>query len=63
MLAYLQRRSDVDSRRIGLFGFSMGAQIGIRTRIIFVACMTLATVLVWDLRLLLIPFGLTLAQS
>jgi energy-coupling factor transport system permease protein len=33
-----------------------------RTRVIFLICATLATVLIWDLRLLLIPFGLALAQ-
>ena len=30
MLAYLQQRPDVDPSRIGLFGFSIGAQIGLR---------------------------------
>lgn len=33
-----------------------------RARIIFVGCATLATVLTWDARLLLIPLGLALAQ-
>jgi energy-coupling factor transport system permease protein len=33
-----------------------------RARIIFTICVLLATVLVWDLRLLLIPFGLAVAQ-
>ncbi len=33
-----------------------------RARIIFVGCLTLATVLIWDARLLLIPLGLALAQ-
>jgi energy-coupling factor transport system permease protein len=33
-----------------------------RARFIFVGCASLATVLIWDLRLMLIPFGLALAQ-
>jgi energy-coupling factor transport system permease protein len=33
-----------------------------RARIIFVFCVTLATVLTWDARLLLIPFGLAVLQ-
>ncbi|HEX9439744.1 MAG TPA: energy-coupling factor transporter transmembrane component T [Roseiflexaceae bacterium] len=33
-----------------------------RARVIFIGCATLAAVLVWDLRLLLIPFGLALVQ-
>src|SRR5690349_19305314 len=33
-----------------------------RSRVIFLFCATLATVLIWDLRLLLILFGLALAQ-
>ena len=33
-----------------------------RARIIFVLCVSLATVLVWDVRLLLIPFALVLGQ-
>lgn len=33
-----------------------------RARIIFTICMVLATVLIWDLRLLLVPFGLALGQ-
>jgi energy-coupling factor transport system permease protein len=33
-----------------------------RSRMIFMICATLATVLIWDVRLLLIPFSLTLAE-
>ena len=33
-----------------------------RARIVFATCLLLATVLIWDLRLLLVPLALALAQ-